>query len=102
MMNESKLTNFQQRQLKDTMRSGGTLPLSCNPTTSSPGRGDRQKKASSKKPKQPSKQGLRTKETIEGMVNGEPDYRPTPASEFLTWTRKLFWVNLAQMMYMWI
>ena len=84
MMNESKLTNFQQRQLKDTLRSGEALPLSCNPTTSSPGRGDRQKKASSKKPKQPSKQGLRTKETIEGMVvnASEPDYRPAAASEF--------------------
>ncbi len=78
MMSESKLTSFQQRQLKETMRSGGSLPLNCNPTTSSPGRGT-QKKGSSKTSRQPSVQGIRTKQTIEKRVDPEPEYRPTPS-----------------------
>lgn len=95
MMNESKLTSFQQRQLRETMRAGGTLPLVCNPTTSSPGGGDLSKKTPSKRQKRLSKQGVRTKETIEGMVDNEPDYKPAPASEFITiivhTTRNLQW-----------
>lgn len=34
MMKESKLTNFQQRQLDKTMNGGGTLPLRVPPTSS--------------------------------------------------------------------
>lgn len=34
MMKESKLTNFQQRHITDTMKRGDTLPLQCNPTSS--------------------------------------------------------------------
>ncbi|XP_007939847.1 UPF0193 protein EVG1 [Orycteropus afer afer] len=34
MMKESKLTNFQQRHLMDTMKRGDTLPLQCSPTFS--------------------------------------------------------------------
>lgn len=35
MMQESKLTNFQQRQIKDQLQSGGALPVQCHPSTSS-------------------------------------------------------------------
>ncbi|XP_021543389.2 UPF0193 protein EVG1 isoform X1 [Neomonachus schauinslandi] len=34
MMKESKLTNFQQRHIMDTMKRGDTLPLRCSPTSS--------------------------------------------------------------------
>ncbi|XP_077024905.1 UPF0193 protein EVG1 isoform X2 [Tamandua tetradactyla] len=34
MMKESKLTNFQQRQIMDTVKRGDTLPLQCSPTSS--------------------------------------------------------------------
>ncbi|XP_028726961.1 UPF0193 protein EVG1 isoform X4 [Peromyscus leucopus] len=43
MMKESKLTNFQQRHIMDTMKRGGPLPLQCNPTSS-------QRSSPSKKP----------------------------------------------------
>ncbi|KAM6971880.1 UPF0193 protein EVG1 [Aplochiton taeniatus] len=36
MMQESRLTNFQQRQINDRMKKGAALPLTCNPTSSSP------------------------------------------------------------------
>ncbi|XP_037701625.1 UPF0193 protein EVG1 isoform X2 [Choloepus didactylus] len=34
MMKESKLTNFQQRHIMDTVKRGDTLPLQCSPTSS--------------------------------------------------------------------
>ncbi|XP_077132608.1 UPF0193 protein EVG1 isoform X2 [Ranitomeya variabilis] len=34
MMQESKLTNFQQRQIREQMQSGGALPIQCHPSTS--------------------------------------------------------------------
>ncbi|XP_020838230.1 UPF0193 protein EVG1 isoform X1 [Phascolarctos cinereus] len=34
MMEESKLTNFQQRQLMDSMKRGDALPSRCNPVSS--------------------------------------------------------------------
>ncbi|XP_054845040.1 UPF0193 protein EVG1 [Eublepharis macularius] len=34
MMQESKLTNFQQRYLRNCMKRGDPLPLHCNPTSS--------------------------------------------------------------------
>ncbi|XP_006166306.1 UPF0193 protein EVG1 isoform X2 [Tupaia chinensis] len=34
MMKESKLTNFQQRHIMDTVKRGNTLPLQCSPTSS--------------------------------------------------------------------
>ncbi|XP_073500394.1 UPF0193 protein EVG1 isoform X2 [Phyllobates terribilis] len=34
MMQESKLTNFQQRQIREQMHSGGALPIQCHPSTS--------------------------------------------------------------------
>ncbi|XP_060245049.1 UPF0193 protein EVG1 isoform X1 [Meriones unguiculatus] len=37
MMKESKLTNFQQRHIMDTMKRGSPLPLQCNPTSSQSG-----------------------------------------------------------------
>nr|XP_019608540.1 PREDICTED: UPF0193 protein EVG1 isoform X1 [Rhinolophus sinicus]XP_019608541.1 PREDICTED: UPF0193 protein EVG1 isoform X1 [Rhinolophus sinicus] len=34
MMEESRLTKFQQRHIMDTMKRGNTLPLQCSPTSS--------------------------------------------------------------------
>ncbi|KAG8511158.1 UPF0193 protein EVG1 [Galemys pyrenaicus] len=34
MMKESRLTNFQQRHIMDTVKRGDTLPLQCSPTSS--------------------------------------------------------------------
>ncbi|XP_032973011.1 UPF0193 protein EVG1 isoform X2 [Rhinolophus ferrumequinum] len=34
MMEESRLTKFQQRHIMDTMKRGDTLPLQCSPTSS--------------------------------------------------------------------
>ncbi|XP_060724716.1 UPF0193 protein EVG1 [Tachysurus vachellii] len=34
MMRESRLTNFQQRQINTELKKGGTLPLICKPTSS--------------------------------------------------------------------
>ncbi|XP_073405641.1 UPF0193 protein EVG1 [Dendrobates tinctorius] len=34
MMQESKLTSFQQRQIREQMQSGGALPIQCHPSTS--------------------------------------------------------------------
>lgn len=34
MMQESKLTNFQQRQIRDQLQSGGALPVQCHPSSS--------------------------------------------------------------------
>ncbi|XP_013366927.1 PREDICTED: UPF0193 protein EVG1 isoform X2 [Chinchilla lanigera] len=34
MMKESKLTNFQQRHIMDTIKGGDPLPLQCSPTSS--------------------------------------------------------------------
>ncbi|KAG8556526.1 hypothetical protein GDO81_018106 [Engystomops pustulosus] len=36
MMQESKLTNFQQRQIREQLQSGGALPVQCHPSTSKP------------------------------------------------------------------
>ncbi|KAM3914741.1 UPF0193 protein EVG1 [Leptodactylus fuscus] len=34
MMQESKLTNFQQRQIREQLKSGGALPIQCHPSSS--------------------------------------------------------------------
>ncbi|XP_069824990.1 UPF0193 protein EVG1 isoform X2 [Dendropsophus ebraccatus] len=34
MMQESKLTNFQQRQIREQLQSGGALPIQCHPSSS--------------------------------------------------------------------
>lgn len=82
-MQESKLTNFQQRQLEKSLRAGGSLPTSCNPTSSA-------------KPRQPVQTGpkklpkvlnpknyrnrIRTKEDIEATGAYErPQYEPGPS-----------------------
>ncbi|KAL1005824.1 hypothetical protein UPYG_G00064420 [Umbra pygmaea] len=36
MMQESRLTNFQQRQINDKLKQGAALSLTCNPTSSAP------------------------------------------------------------------
>ncbi|KAJ8036817.1 UPF0193 protein EVG1-like [Holothuria leucospilota] len=76
MMQESKLTSFQQKQLTNSIQGGGTLPLRCNPTSSA----NAPRKVKSSKPKElklSSGSGLRTKETIEATGAYErPKYRP--------------------------
>ncbi|XP_048759012.1 UPF0193 protein EVG1 homolog [Ostrea edulis] len=81
MMQESKLTNFQQRHLEKTLRGGGPLPTQCAPTSSS------KKKPTSAPQKKQSKvlnarnykPVLRTKEQMEEMGAFEkPDYTPLP------------------------
>ena len=107
MMEESKLTNFQQRQLREKMQSKFSLethrnlwayklyfvvtsllvamqplPLRCNPTSSKQGGPPprRQPKSKSKSPHRGG--GLRSKEAIEKMTDREPEYRPPPCSEW--------------------
>lgn len=106
MMEESKLTNFQQRQLREKMQSKFSLethnlwvyklwfvvtsllvamqplPLRCNPTSSKQGGPPprRQPKSKSKSPHRGG--GLRSKEAIEKMTDRDPEYRPPPCSEW--------------------
>ncbi|XP_060567568.1 UPF0193 protein EVG1 homolog [Ruditapes philippinarum] len=84
MMQESKLTNFQQRHLEKQLRGGGTLPTQCNPTSSA-------KKKQAPAPKKPPKyltpknyqSKMRSKETIEASGAYErPEYEPTPSHWF--------------------
>lgn len=80
MMAESKLTNFQQRQLKSTLQNGHSLPLECNPTSSVPGRVSKPA-ARKRRFHSPAKQGLRTKDTINKLTeisHDDDDYRPRP------------------------
>ena len=60
MMEESKLTLFQQRQIKDRLHSGSSLPTTVNPTSSKPV--SKPKVSRQSKPKLYSK---RSKDTIE-------------------------------------
>ncbi|XP_076461773.1 UPF0193 protein EVG1 homolog [Babylonia areolata] len=78
MMKESKLTNFQQRQLDKTLRGGGQLPLRVPPTSSV-------QQAKPKKQPPPSKTlnpknysgGLRSRDTMEAQgAFVKPDYVP--------------------------
>ncbi|KAH3873389.1 UPF0193 protein EVG1-like [Dreissena polymorpha] len=81
MMQESKLTNFQQRHLEKQLRGGGSLPVTCNPTSS----------AKKKQPISPKKlpkvlnpknyhNNIRTKEDIEASGAYErPKYEPGPS-----------------------
>eukprot|EP00057_Strongylocentrotus_purpuratus_P026711 XP_011681185.1 PREDICTED: UPF0193 protein EVG1 [Strongylocentrotus purpuratus] len=74
MMKESKLNNFQARQLQKTMKDGAALPLACNPTTSA-------RPAQPLLPQKPSirvnpkgyGKGVRTKEDIEDSGAYERD-----------------------------
>jgi len=69
MMNESKLTSFQQRKLQETLREGSSLPSTCNPTSSennSPVKSANIGKTSKKKSN--SLSGLRTRDQI--LANG--------------------------------
>ncbi|KAL9956561.1 hypothetical protein ACROYT_G038054 [Oculina patagonica] len=84
MMEESKLTNFQRRQLQENMKKGESLPVSCNPTTS---RNERvQPKSAPKKPlpkvmnARHLSGGKRTKDAIDVQQSSVPqeNYRPAP------------------------
>jgi hypothetical protein len=61
---------------------GRSLPVECNPTSSSPGKGGKPApKKSRTKSHVPSKQGLRTRETISKLVESadKDDYHPRRA-----------------------
>jgi len=93
MMAESKLTNFQQRKLQEALKGnqlnvlicniyndwligGGSLPLRCNPTSSSDGSSCRTKVESKPGRSSRSKQyksGLRSKETIDTMQQAQKE-----------------------------
>merc|ERR1719494_426590 len=84
MMKESKLTNFQQRQLSAKATSGQSLPVDCNPTSS---KSRQQQTPSPKKPtkkilsgKDVSISGKRPKEVIDRMKAQNPPekYKPPP------------------------
>ncbi|XP_045212817.2 UPF0193 protein EVG1-like [Mercenaria mercenaria] len=81
MMQESKLTNFQQRHLEKQLRGGGSLPTQCNPTTSAK---KKQPAAPAKPPKYLTPKNynskVRTKDTIEASGAYErPQYEPGPS-----------------------
>ena len=75
MMNESKLTNFQQRTIKDSMKDGYCLPTRVNPHHSKDGPSTRDKKKI-KSTARPSR--MKSKVTIDDEIaNDETEpYRP--------------------------
>lgn len=80
MMDESKLTNFQQRQINNEMRAGGHLPLRVHPTSSAkPAQPPPPRPRSKKVDARNHTPGLRSKEVIEERMDEYiPDYRPLP------------------------
>lgn len=75
MMKESKLTNYQQRVLKDQVKDGGCLPQRVNPHHSKDGPSSVQKKKVKTAPR-PSK--LKSQQTIQLEIENDPTepYRP--------------------------
>ncbi|KAK6171131.1 hypothetical protein SNE40_019387 [Patella caerulea] len=76
MMNESKLTNFQQRHLEKSLRGGSSLPVQCAPTSSARPKIQKipQKQSKIINPKT-YKGGVRTKNTMEAQGAFEkPEY----------------------------
>ncbi|KAL5018179.1 hypothetical protein ScPMuIL_003901 [Solemya velum] len=82
MMQESKLTNFQMRELNKACRDGSSLPIQCPPTSSV-------RKKVQMPVRQPDKVlnprnysgGVRSKDTMEEMGAFEkPDYTPLPST----------------------
>ncbi|CAH1247337.1 C22orf23 [Branchiostoma lanceolatum] len=85
MMQESKLTNFQQRKLKETMKGGGTLPLNCPPTSSQRPQRPAAPVTPSKKVNPRTYLGRRSKESCESSPAAQPeDYRPRPKKAVCT------------------
>lgn len=81
MMAESKLTNFQRRQLNSRLQDGRPLPVTCNPTSS--------RKPNNAPKKTPTKKvmdgkclsaaGKRTKDVIDLIVDKDSEtYKPLP------------------------
>ncbi|XP_015261477.1 PREDICTED: UPF0193 protein EVG1 [Gekko japonicus] len=68
MMQESKLTNFQQRHLRNCMKRGDSLPLHCNPT-------------SSKEPQLPKAVSSQPKVFLSFSPFGRPHLRPAEACQ---------------------
>ncbi|XP_071960295.1 UPF0193 protein EVG1 homolog [Antedon mediterranea] len=81
MMEESKLTAFQRRQLQNTMKNGNKLPLKCNPTSSAKPRKPMSPKPSSVKVDVREYQGgIRSRDEIEESGAYErPKYLPGPS-----------------------
>ncbi|XP_074647672.1 UPF0193 protein EVG1 homolog [Tubulanus polymorphus] len=87
MMKESKLTNFQQRQLSSKMKNGETLPVQCNPTSSAQPHKRTPAKPREQKILNPRSYsgGIRSLETIESSGAYEkPIYRPAPKGPPMT------------------
>lgn len=83
MMQESKLNNFQQRQLNTRLKGGQSLPSDCHPTTSAKPRKPAQKAALPKvlNPRNYSG-GVKPREAIEASGAYErTDYKPRPVGE---------------------
>ncbi|XP_002733278.1 UPF0193 protein EVG1-like [Saccoglossus kowalevskii] len=80
MMAESRLTNFQQRQINNEMRGGGNLPLRVHPTSSAEPAAPTPPRPKSKRvDARNHKPGLRSKDVIEGRMDEyKSDYRPLP------------------------
>ncbi|XP_033121547.1 UPF0193 protein EVG1 homolog [Anneissia japonica] len=82
MMQESKLTSFQQRQLQNTLKNGSKLPLKCHPTSSAKPRQPVTKSvpASVKVDISGYQGGIRTRDEIEDSGAYErPKYLPGPS-----------------------
>ncbi|XP_070580729.1 UPF0193 protein EVG1 homolog [Ptychodera flava] len=80
MMAESKLTNFQQRQINSQLKDGKTLPLKVHPTSSEqPAPPPPSKPQSARVSVRGYSGGIRSRENIEKhMDDYKPDYRPLP------------------------
>jgi len=84
MMEESKLTNFQRRQLQENMKKGESLPVACNPTTSRNGRVQPRSTPKKSLPKVMNARhlsgGKRPKEAIDIQQSSVPQeiYKPPP------------------------
>ncbi|KAL5473859.1 hypothetical protein EMCRGX_G028422 [Ephydatia muelleri] len=77
MMQESKLTNFQQRHLTEKLKNGDSLPLKCSPSSSKTGATCTKSRVARARP--PRASGLRQKATIDKMVSPKEVYRPAPS-----------------------
>lgn len=75
MMEESKLTLFQQRQIKERVQSGSSLPPSVNPSSSKPAAAPK-----SRAPRKPQSRALakRSKETIDKLQLEDTDTELLP------------------------
>ncbi|XP_028415882.1 UPF0193 protein EVG1 homolog [Dendronephthya gigantea] len=80
MMKESKLTNFQQRQLSGRLKDGESFPTDVNPTSSTRKGNKSPPKSTGKEVRQLSGTGKRTQAEIQQRLANEEEqpYRPPP------------------------